>query len=84
MSDKKETDNEEIRFPCGNLEEMLRMMRKCRENGKSDCESILRRFVEQGYPNVDFSEIKKQFSGNRRKDFDLEELIKKCRKQCGR
>jgi hypothetical protein len=43
MSDTKK--NMRINFPRGTLEEMLGIMRVCRENGNVECENILKEFI---------------------------------------
>ena len=61
MADKKETKNAGINFPCGNLEVMLRIMRKCCETGNFDCEIIMKEFMGKEFRNVDYNQMMKQF-----------------------
>ena len=61
MDNKKKTKKVGLNFPCGNVEEMLRMMRKCREEGDFDCEGIMKNFMGKDFRNVDYEQIKKQF-----------------------
>jgi hypothetical protein len=81
MTDIKETKNAGINFPCGNLEEMLRMMRKCRENGNVDCEAILKKIMGKEFKNIDFDKMKKHFFDNDSKSFSFKEIIKKSSKR---
>ena len=63
MDNTKDTQNLGFNFPCGNLEEMLRMMRKCREEGNIDCEFIMKEFIGKEFKASDFKEIKKRLFG---------------------
>ena len=63
MDDKKKAKNVGLKFPCSNVEEMLRMMRKCCEKGNIDCEIIMKEFMGKDFKNVDYDQIKKQFFG---------------------
>jgi len=63
MADKKEIQNGGTNFPCGTLEEMLRMMRACREKGNIDCEIIMKEFMGKDFSGVDYKKIKKKFFG---------------------
>ena len=81
MAKKKRTENASTRFPCGNLEEVLRMMRKCRENGSIDCDALLRQFMGQDHKTIDFRELRKQVFGEDATDMNLEEIFKKLKKR---
>jgi len=61
MDDKKKAKKVGLNFPCGNVEEMLRMMRKCRERGISDGEKIMQEFLSKDLSRVDYRKIKKRF-----------------------
>lgn len=50
-------------FPCGTLEEMLRMMRECQEKGNIDCEIIMKEFMGKDFRSVDYKQIKKKLFG---------------------
>ena len=63
MSDTK--NNRKINFPRGTLEEMLRMMRECRENGNVDCEHIFKEFIGNGLRASDYKRLKKKLFGER-------------------
>lgn len=80
MTDTKEPKKSGINFPCGTLEEMLRMMRKCREKGNGDCEAIMKKIMGKEFNNIDFDKMKKHFFDDDSKTFSLEEIMKKCRK----
>jgi hypothetical protein len=54
MNDKKKAKNSGLNFPCGNVEEILRMMRKCREKGNFDCEIIMNEFMGKDFKKTDF------------------------------
>ncbi|NNK84501.1 MAG: hypothetical protein HKO91_02975 [Desulfobacterales bacterium] len=60
MDDKKDNRNVGLNFPRGNVEEMLRMMRKCREEGNIDCEIIMKEFMGKRVRSVDYKQIKKK------------------------
>ncbi len=60
MTDTKETNNAGINFPCGTLEEMLRMMRECREKGNIDCETIMKEFMGKEFRSDDYIQIMKE------------------------
>lgn len=81
MADTKETKNAGINFPCGNVEEMLRMMRQCREKGNIDCEKMMKHFMGKEGRNIDFKEMKKQLFAGDSKSFNFEEIMKKCCKR---
>ena len=76
MADTKETKNSGIHLPCGNLEEMLRLMRECREKGNIDCEIIMKEFMGKEFKNFDYNHIKKQFFGQDSKKFNFDEKNK--------
>jgi len=59
MTDTKKKKNIGINFPCGNLEEMLRMMRECREKGTIDCETIMKEFMGKEFRSDDYNQIMK-------------------------
>ena len=61
MSDTKK--NMKINFPRGTLEEILRIMRECRENGNVECENILKEFIGKGFRGVDYKRLKKKLFG---------------------
>ena len=63
MDDTKETKNVGSHFPRGTLEEILRMMRKCREEGNIDCELVLKEFMGKEFRDVDYKKIKKKLFG---------------------
>ena len=63
MDNKKDTKKLGLNFPCSNVEEMLRMMRKCREKGNIDCEIIMKEFMGKDFRNIDYDQIKKQIFG---------------------
>ncbi|MBT8350355.1 MAG: hypothetical protein KJO26_03855 [Deltaproteobacteria bacterium] len=63
MDDKKDNRNVGLNFPRGNVEEMLRMMRKCREEGNIDCEIIMKEFMGKRVRSVDYKQIKKKLFG---------------------
>lgn len=63
MADTKETKNVGSHFPRGTLEEILRMMRKCREEGNIDCELIMKEFMGKEFRDVDYKKIKKKLFG---------------------
>ena len=71
----KETSNSEINFPCGNLELMLRQMRKFREKGDFYCEAMMK----QLFKNDDFncSAMMQKILGKEAGIFDFEEMRKK-------
>ena len=81
MTDTKETKNEGIKFPCGTLEEMLRMMRKCREKGGTDYEEIMKKIMGKEFKNIDLDEMKKHFLDNDSRSSSLENIMKKCNKR---
>ena len=56
--------NMEINFLRGTLEEMLRMMRECRENGNIECEHILKEFIGNGLRGVDYKRLKEKLFGD--------------------
>ena len=69
MSDPQK--NIKINFPRGTLEEMLRVMRECRENGNVECEHILKEFIGNGLRDVDYKRLKEKLFGdqtNKKKD----------------
>ena len=61
MTDTKK--NMKINFPRGALEEMLRIMRECRENGNVECENIWKDFIGKGFNGVDYKRLKKKLFG---------------------
>lgn len=63
MDDKNDNRNFGLNFPCGNVEEMLRMMRKCREEGNIDCEAIMKEFMGKKIKSADYKQIKKRIFG---------------------
>jgi len=72
MDDKKKAKKVGLNFPCGNVEEMLRMMRKCRERGISDCEKIMKEFLSRDFSGADYRKIKKRsFKENLKNSKDL-------------
>ena len=73
MNDKKRTKNVGLNFPCSNVEEMLRMMRKCCEKGNIDCEIIMKEFMGKDFRNIDYDQIKKQFFGETSKKKNSDE-----------
>ncbi|HKJ32620.1 MAG TPA: hypothetical protein VKA34_12370 [Balneolales bacterium] len=60
MTDTKKKKNFGINFPRGNLEEMLRMMRECREKGNIDCETIMKEFMGKEFRSDDYNQIMKE------------------------
>ena len=50
-------------FPRGTLEEILRIMRKCRENGNVECENVWKEFIDKGFKGVDYKKLKKKLLG---------------------
>lgn len=56
MTDTKKKKNFGINFPRGNLEEMLRMMRECREKGNIDCETIMKEFMGKKFRSDDYKQ----------------------------
>ncbi len=79
MDDTKDTRNLEFNFPCGNLEEMLRIMRKCREEGNIECDHIMKEFMGKEFRDADYKEIKKQLLGEDSRTFNFSELMNKIR-----
>ena len=73
MDDKKKAKSVGLNFPCSNVEEMLRMMRKCREKGNIDCEIIMKEFMGKDFRNVDYDQIKRQFFGETSKKRNSDE-----------
>jgi hypothetical protein len=71
MDDKKKAKNVGRNFPCGNVEEILRMMRKCREKGNVDCEIIMNEFMGKDFKRTDYERFKKQFFGETSKKRNL-------------
>ena len=63
MADTKEIKNVGSKFPHGTLEEMLRMMRECREKGNINCEIIMKEFMSKDFRSVDYKQIKKRLFG---------------------
>lgn len=63
MDNTKDTKRLGLNYPCGNLEEMLRMMRICREEGNIDCEFIMKEFIGKEFKASDFEEIMKRLFG---------------------
>ena len=63
MADTKEIKNVGSNFPRGTLEEMLRMMRECREKGNTNCETIMKEFMGKDFRSVDYKQIKKKLFG---------------------
>jgi hypothetical protein len=80
LDDTKETKNAGCHFPRGNLEEILRMMRKCSEDGDMDCKRIMKEFMGREFSDVDCEQLKNQFFGENSKGFNFAELIKKRKK----
>ena len=70
MPDTKK--NREINFPRGTLEEMLRMMRKCREKGNIDCETIMKEFMGKEFRSDDYNQIMKEMfrEGSKKSNVD--------------
>jgi hypothetical protein len=79
LDDTKDKKDLGLNFPCGNLEEMLRIMRKCREEKNIDCELIMKEFMGKEFKNADYEQIKKQLFGEGSRRFNFSELIKKMR-----
>ncbi len=52
--------NSNLNFPCGNLEEMLRMAKKSCSQGDFDCGLIMKHFMEKGTGSVCSNEKKKE------------------------
>ena len=73
MTDTKKKKNFGINFPCGNLEEMLRMMRKCRERGNIDCEIIMKEFMGKEFKSADYNQIMRQMFGEGSKKSNVDE-----------
>lgn len=67
MADTKETKNIKRNFPCSTLEEMLRMMRECQENGNIDCEKVMKEFMGKEFKSIDYKQIKKKLFGEESK-----------------
>jgi hypothetical protein len=61
MADTKTSNR--INFPRGTIEEMLRMMRECREKGNIDCELIMKEFMGKEFRKADYKKIKKKLIG---------------------
>jgi hypothetical protein len=61
MADTKQKNG--INFPRGTMEEMLRMMRKCREKGNIDCEIIMKEFMGKDFRKADYIKIRKKIFG---------------------
>ena len=57
-------------------EEMLRMMRKCREKGNFDCEIIMNEFMGKDFKKTDYERFKKQFFGKTSKKRNSDEKNK--------
>ena len=72
MNDTKKKKNIGIKFPCGNLEEMLRMMRECREKGNIDCETIMKEFMGKEFRSDDYNQIMKEMfrEGSKKSNVD--------------
>ena len=73
MTDTKKKKNFGINFPRGNLEEMPRMMRECREKGNIDCETIMKEFRSDDYNQIMkemFREGSKKSNVNKKKSND--------------
>ena len=73
MNNIKDTKKLGLNLPCGNLEEMLRMMRKCREEGNVDCEFIMKEFIGKEFKAADFEEIMKRCFGDGSRRFKFNE-----------
>ena len=63
MSDTKK--NGRIHFPRGTLEEILRKMRACRENGNAEYENILKEFIDKGFRGADCKKLWKKLFGDK-------------------
>ena len=79
MDNAKDKKNVRLNFPCGNLEEMLRMMRKCREEGDIECEHIMKEFMGKEFKDADYEQIKEQLFGEGSRKLNFAELMKKIR-----
>lgn len=64
MADTKKIKMVGNNFPCGTLEEILRMMRVCREKGNIDCEKIMKDFMGKDFRRSDYRQLKKKFFGD--------------------
>lgn len=53
----EESKNSEINFPCGNLEEMLRMMKKFRAQGNFDCGAMMKQFMDKEAESTNVNEM---------------------------
>ncbi|MBT8351353.1 MAG: hypothetical protein KJO26_09005 [Deltaproteobacteria bacterium] len=60
MTDTKKKKRIGSNFPHGTLEEMLRMMRECREKGNIDCEIIMKEFMGKEFRKTDYKKLKKK------------------------
>ena len=76
MDNTKDTKKLGNNFPCGNLEKMLRMMRKCREEGNIDCKLIMKEFMGKEFKDADYEQIKKQLFGDGSRKSKFTEPIK--------
>jgi len=80
MDDEKKAKNVGLNFPCGNVEEMLRMMRKCREKGISDWEIIMQEFMGKDFRKTDYERFKRQFCTEDSTKLKVNDLIHKLKK----
>ena len=73
MADTEKKKNFGINFPCGNLEEMLRRMRECRERGNLDCEMIMKEFMGKEFRSADYNRMMRQMFGEGSKKSNVDE-----------
>ena len=56
-TNSEEENNAKINFPCGNLEEMLRMAKKYCAKENFDCGEILKHFIGKQSKSVCFNKM---------------------------
>ena len=74
----KDFSDSGIKFPCGNLEKMLKAFRQCGDGkgGKVDCSEIIKKFSEGGGGKAGCSAIMQNLCSGKEEPIDCMAIMK--------